>query len=166
MSFWDEPSEQEAHHGEIEKGFTMPNEQLVLAAQPAGIEQPRKGSLHHPAPRSHQKPALLLGHWHNCKSDLSFLPDPAHCPGFVATIHPDMAHPFGCLATHHHLACACAVGDVGCRDVDGYHQAIGINQHMTLATPNVLGGIVAPFTLLCGLDCPGLLRSDKASSSS
>jgi len=50
------PLEQDANHAELDHGFTICCQPLIISAMTAIIEQPRKAAFHRPAPRHHLNP--------------------------------------------------------------------------------------------------------------
>jgi hypothetical protein len=117
---------------------------LVVAGEPAVLNDPGEGPLDHPASAQHLE---ALGGWiafDDFDDDVSLFPGPVHQPTGVATIGKGAFNErVSCAGRLEHRLAAIAILDAGGMDPDGEEPAIGVGQDMALAAIDLLARVVA-----------------------
>lgn len=129
--------------GDSDKGFSDGGELLVVADEPAVLDNPSEGSLHHPAAAQHLETLYGGRAFDDLDDDMSLLPGPVHEPTGVTPIGKGaFDERVSCAGRLEHHLGAIAILDVGGVDPDCKEASIGVGQDMALATLNLLACVV------------------------
>jgi hypothetical protein len=130
--------------GDGDEGFGDGGELLVVADEPAVLDDPGEGPLDHPAAAQHLE---ALGGWiafDDLDDDVGLLPGPAHKPTGVTAIGKGALNEgVSCAGRLEHRLAAIAILDAGRMDADGEEPTVGVGQDMALAAFDLLARVVA-----------------------
>jgi len=129
--------------GDDDESFGDSGELLVVAGEPAVLDDPGEGPLDHPAAAQHLEALGGRVAFDDLDDDVGLRFGPAHEPTGVAAIGKRAFNEgVSCARRLEHRLAAIAILDAGRVDADGEEPAIGVGQDMALTAFDLLARVV------------------------